>query len=210
MTRDDYRRIAPWYDFLIDPFNKALRPIGYRLFRVRAGMRVLEVGCGTGAQLAYYRERGCRAMGVDLSAAMLVVARSRLGAEAAVCRADGDRLPFPDGVFDRVLATLVLHEMAPAARPRVLEEMARVLHPAGYIGIIDYHPESEPSLKGFLAKGFIGLIERAAGRNHFRHYRHFIADGGILALAQHKGLRKAGVKRVSGGNIGLYRLGRQE
>lgn len=208
MKQDDYRRIAPWYDGLIEPFNRALRPIGYRVFGMRSGMRVLEVGCGTGMQLNFYRERGCRALGIDLSAAMLQVARNRLGPRAAICRADGGRLPFPDGVFDRVLAMLVFHEMAPAARPRVLDEMMRVLHPEGSLGIIDYHPEPWRSLKGRLVKGLINVIERAAGRTHCRHYRHFVNDGGIAVLAQRRGLAMEGMKRVSGGNIGIYRLSR--
>jgi ubiquinone/menaquinone biosynthesis C-methylase UbiE len=206
MNHDAYRRIAPWYDLLLDPFIKALPPAGYAVFRVQAGMRVLEVGCGTGSQLAFYRGRGCRAEGVDLSNAMLQVARSRLDAATLVCRADALRLPYPQGVFDRVLIALVFHEMAPILRPQVLDEMVRVVRPDGYIGITDYHPEPGPSFKGFLAKLVIRGIERAAGRRHYRHYRHFVQYGGIPRLARQKGLRLERVKRVSGGNIGLYRV----
>ena len=203
--RDDYRRIAPCYDLLLDPFIRALRPRGYAHFLTGEGMRVLEVGCGTGTQLAYYRKRGCRVAGIDLSDAMLRVAHARLGQPALVCQADAVRLPFPDGIFHRVVASLVFHEMAPEMRPAVLDEMTRVLHPAGRLGIIDYHPEAERSFKGFWARQFIRGIERAAGRLHYRNYRRFIDAGGIPALARRKGLHLERVKRVSGGNIGLYR-----
>ena len=205
MKRDDYRRIASWYDLLLDPFIRSLRPRGFNIFLTAEGMRVLEVGCGTGTQLAYYRQRGCRVAGIDLSDAMLRVAHARFGQPAFVCQADAVRLPFPDGVFHRVLASLVLHEMAPEVRPAVLDEMTRVLQPAGRLGIIDYHPEPERSFKGFWARQFIRGIERAAGRRHYRHYRRFIDDGGIPALVRGKGLHIEQVKRVSGGNIGLYR-----
>ena len=111
---DDYRRIAPWYDVLIDPFNRALRPIGFALFKPDRNAQVLEVGCGTGTQLAFYRDRGCRITGIDLSAAMLRAASGRLAGGTLVCQGDAARLPFPDRTFGLVLANLVLHEMDPA------------------------------------------------------------------------------------------------
>lgn len=209
MKRDDYGRIAPWYDLLPGAFIRTLPPRGFQHFRAAAGMRVLEVGCGTGLQLGFYRAQGCRATGVDLSAGMLRVARARLDPATLVCRADAARLPYPNGVFHRVLATLVLHEMAPALRPTVLAEMIRVLHPVGRLGIIDYHPSAAPSLKGVLARALIRGIERAAGGGHYRHYRHFVASAGVPGLARRQGLHLEHCQRVSGGNIGIYRLRRQ-
>jgi ubiquinone/menaquinone biosynthesis C-methylase UbiE len=206
--QDDYRRIAPWYDRLIDPINRALRPIGDKLFQPGPEERILEVGCGTGAQLAFYRARGCRVTGIDLSAAMLRIARARLDASTLVCRGDAARLPYPDGVYDVVLATLVLHEMDPGVRHSVMGEILRVLGPHGRLGIIDYHPRSRRSLKGFVAKGVIGGIERAAGRRHYANYRHFLHAGGVPEMAGRYGLQIMRHKRVSGGNIGIYGLRR--
>ena len=206
--RDDYGRIAPWYDLLLDRFNRDLRGIGFNLFHPAERTAVLEVGCGTGKQLAFYRAHGCRVTGIDLSPGMLQVARPRLDGRGLVCRGDAARMPFPDGAFDLVLATLVLHEMDPADRLAVMEDMTRVLNPEGRIGIIDYHPAASRTIKGFWASTFIRGIERAAGRRHYTNYRYFITDGGIPTLAGRHGLVVERQKRVSGGNIGIYQLRR--
>jgi ubiquinone/menaquinone biosynthesis C-methylase UbiE len=206
---DEYGRIAAWYDRVIDPFNRALRPIGCKLFQPEPEAKILEVGCGTGTQMAFYRSRGCLITGIDLSPAMLGVARVRLDDGTLVCRGDGSRLPYRQGAFDMVLAALVLHEMDPAIRAAVLKEMVRVLRLRGTIGIIDYHPQPRRSLKGLLARGLIRAIERAAGRRHYANFRNFIGTGGIPALADRYGLQIQRSKRVSGGTIGVYRLHRK-
>lgn len=205
---DEYGRIAPWYDLLLDRFNRDLRSIGFNLFHPAEGRAVLEVGCGTGTQVAFYRDRGCRVTGIDLSPAMLQVARARLGDRTLVCRGDATIMPYPERSFDLVLATLVLHEMDPADRLAVMQGMTRVLSPEGRIGIIDYHPAAWRTVKGFWAGLLIRSIERAAGRRHYRNYRHFIANGGIPTLAGRLGLVVERQKRVSAGHIGIYRLRR--
>lgn len=203
---DEYQWIAPRYDLLIDPFNRALRSIGLSLFQPAQGARVLEVGCGTGAQLAFYQTRGYRVAGIDLSAAMLRVAHGRLDGRTRICRGDAVRLPYPEDSFDLVLATLVLHEMEPVARLAALADMARVLTRKGHIGLIDYHPRPKQSMKGFLAAAFVRGIERVAGRRHYANYRHFLRDGGVPSLAVRQGLSIRRQKCVSGGNIGIYQL----
>ena len=123
-------------------------------------------------------------------------------------RGDGARLPYPDGAFDLVLATLVLHEIDPAARLAVLEDMVRVLHREGRIGIIDYHPLPRPTVKGWGTRVLMRGIERSAGRRHYANYHKFLTTGGVFPPARQLGLIVEDLKRVSGGNIGIYRLRR--
>jgi ubiquinone/menaquinone biosynthesis C-methylase UbiE len=71
-----------------------------------AGRRIL----GAGPLLAALRDRGAIVTGFDKSAAMLQLARRRLGDDADVLVADlGSPLPFQDRTFDDVTASLVLH-----------------------------------------------------------------------------------------------------
>ncbi|WP_429727731.1 class I SAM-dependent methyltransferase [Amycolatopsis thermalba] len=75
-----------------------------------AGRRILDAGCGAGPLTAELRDRGAVVTGVDASAAMLALARRRLGDEVPLHEADlRDPLPFADEAFDDVVASLVLH-----------------------------------------------------------------------------------------------------
>ncbi|GII84059.1 methyltransferase [Sphaerisporangium siamense] len=104
-----------------------------------AGRRVLDAGCGSGALSAALRDRGAVVTGIDASATMLALARRRLGDDAALRVADlRDRLPFADGAFDDVVASLVLHyleDWGPA-----LAELRRVLRPGGRLIASVDHP----------------------------------------------------------------------
>src|SRR5258708_11006939 len=104
-----------------------------------AGRRILDAGCGSGPLFAALRDRGAIVTGFDKSAGMVELARRRLGDDADLQVADlGSPLPFPDGEFDDVIASLVLHyleDWAPA-----LAELRRVLKPSGRLLVSVEHP----------------------------------------------------------------------
>lgn len=206
MPHDPYRRLSKAYDTFTEPFNAGLRHMGLKMVPPKPGMCVLEVGCGTGTNIHKYHQAGCEVFGVDLSPAMLAVARRKLGAEAHLHRGDATRLPYRDGVFDLAIAMLTLHEMPGSIRPRVVGEMRRVLKREGRLLLVDFHPGPLRFPRGYGVKPFILMIERIAGRAHFKHYRHFIAHGGLPALIETGRLRVAQQKIVSGGNLVLMVL----
>jgi ubiquinone/menaquinone biosynthesis C-methylase UbiE len=135
---DAYRRAARWYDRVFGGLNAGLRGLDLTMFPPRDGMEVLDVGCGTGLQLASYQHAGCRVSGIDASPAMLAAARRRLGDTAALRLGDAARLPWPDRAFDLVLASTVLHEMPSGVRVATLGEMRRVLRPGGRVLLTDF------------------------------------------------------------------------
>jgi ubiquinone/menaquinone biosynthesis C-methylase UbiE len=104
-----------------------------------AGRRILDAGCGAGPLAEALRDRGALMTGIDSSAGMLALARRRLGDDADLQVAElGRPLPFPDGVFDDVTASLVLHylqDWGPA-----LAELRRVLKPGGRLIVAVDHP----------------------------------------------------------------------
>lgn len=104
------------------------------------GRRILDVGCGAGPMLEALRDRGAIVTGVDPSIKMLELARQRLGEGSALHQAGlgGDPLPFPDGVFDDVIACLVLHYLEDWKAP--LAELRRVLTPGGRLIVVVDHP----------------------------------------------------------------------
>jgi SAM-dependent methyltransferase len=92
------------------------------------GLRLLDVGCGTGHQLARWSADGYEVAGVDGSAEMLAHARdNNPGAELR--EADARRLPFDDASFDRVTSIEVLRYLPDPSLS--IREMARVLRPGG-------------------------------------------------------------------------------
>ncbi|MEJ1199300.1 MULTISPECIES: class I SAM-dependent methyltransferase [unclassified Streptomyces] len=104
-----------------------------------AGHRVLDAGCGSGPLTAALRDRGAVVTGIDASAGMLALARRRLGDDVALHLADlSDRLPFDDGAFDDVVASLVLHYLEDWEP--TLAELRRVLRPGGRLIVSVDHP----------------------------------------------------------------------
>jgi len=103
------------------------------------GRRILDAGCGSGPLTAALHDRGAVVAGVDASAAMVALARRRLGDVADLHVADlRDRLPFADGEFDDVVASLVLHYLEDWGP--TLAELRRVLRPGGRLIASVDHP----------------------------------------------------------------------
>jgi ubiquinone/menaquinone biosynthesis C-methylase UbiE len=125
------------------PHQARLRRGFLSLAGVGAGMRVLDVGCGTGVVTRDVAARvGSRgsAVGVDPSRALLAVARRRARAGESAARptfrlGDGLALPFAPASFDVTLAVTVLLHVP--ASDGVLGEMARVTRPGGRVAVLD-------------------------------------------------------------------------
>jgi SAM-dependent methyltransferase len=116
----------------------------------RDGSRVLEAGCGVGAQTSHLASRspGARIVSVDHSEESLALARARVHAPGVEWRqADLYELPFAEASFDHVFVCFVLEHLKDPAR--VLAELRRVLRPGGSITVIEgdhgsafFHPDS--------------------------------------------------------------------
>jgi SAM-dependent methyltransferase len=137
-----FQASADIYDRFIGRYGAALGDAVLETASVGPGMRVLDVGCGSGALTA----RAASAVGaanvaaVDPSEPFVEGCRARVpGADVRVAPAES--LPFRDGTFDAVLAQLVINFMSDA--PRGLAEMVRVAKPGGVVGaaVWDYAGE---------------------------------------------------------------------
>lgn len=115
------------------------RPEVLRLAGDLVGRRVLDVGCGSGPLTEALRDRGAVVTGFDLSAEMVRLARKRLGPDADLRVLDlAEPLPFDDGEFDDVFASLVLHYLKDWSGP--VAELRRVLRPGGRLLVSVNHP----------------------------------------------------------------------
>lgn len=122
-------RYDGWYETptgrLWDKLEK--RATAKVLPRAQRGARLLDVGCGTGHWSAFFSGRGFDVTGVDISEAMIAVARSKSIANASFQVADAHALPFGDDAFQATAAITTLEFVADAGT--VLREMARCTTP---------------------------------------------------------------------------------
>ena len=106
----------------------------------RAVGETLELGVGTGANLAHYLE-GLRLTAIDASGAMIEQARAkaaRLGRPVTVSLGDVEDLPFEDGTFNTVVATFTL--CCVPDEKVALAEAVRVLRRGGRLLLADHVP----------------------------------------------------------------------
>ena len=206
MDLDPYRNSAKLYDFVIGPLNISLKRVRMKLAPPIQGMNVLDVGCGTGSDLKLYHQAGCNVSGVDLSPAMLKVARRKFGGSANFKLCDAAVMPFQNESFDLVLSTYTLHEMPHEHRPAIIQEMIRVVKKDGRILLTDFSPSPYSFPIGWIHRTSILIFEIIAGREHFNNGLDFIARGGLLELIQPYQLDIESATMVGGGTTAFFLL----
>jgi ubiquinone/menaquinone biosynthesis C-methylase UbiE len=150
--RSIYAREAPTYDRGQWVLERLLLGRLRRRLLSRASGRVLEVGIGTGVNLAFYPPR-CPIVGVDLSQPMLerALARAyRLGRQLVVEAMDAEALTFPDRSFDTVVSTLTLCTTPDPVR--LLREMGRVCRPGGRVLLMEHGLGTVPVVNWLLRR----------------------------------------------------------
>lgn len=161
-----YARFAPFYDVVAMPLKPYRREV-VRLSGTGAGARVIDVATGTGAQAQAFTAVCGEVVGVDLSEAMLRVARRKnRSRNLRFVRCDAVELPFDDASFDIACVSFALHEMPRSVREAVVKEMTRVTEPNGTIVVVDYGLPRN-ALSRFLVFHVVHLFER-------EHYADFI------------------------------------
>ena len=160
-----YDRLAKVYDFFFGAILQPGRVRAVRSIHSRPGLRVLELGIGTGLTAPLYSPDWF-VVGADLSSAMLLQARKRvneLGLDRSVhlLQTDGARLPFDDESFDVVLVPYVMSVVPDPIS--VGRELKRVCRPSGQIILLN-HFLSQDSLGAKLERWVSPLTSRIGFR----------------------------------------------
>lgn len=138
---------------------------------------LVDLGTGTGRMLELFADRYTRALGFDLSHAMLAYARSKLDASgiahAQVRQGDIFDVPLADGVAGAVVLHQILHFLADP--PRAIEEAARILEPGGTLILVDFAPHELEFLREQHAHERLGFSDA--------QIRQWLEAAGLSAVA---------------------------
>ncbi|NOZ26422.1 MAG: methyltransferase domain-containing protein [Chloroflexi bacterium] len=176
---------------------------------VRAGARVLEIGCGTGVLAARMARQGAVVAGIDASPAMLAEARRRIAAEGlgdhvTLRHMDATRIEdeFPPASFDLIVSTLVFSELPPDEQRYVLDACAGLLAPGGRLLIADEVIPARwlPRLLFYLVRWPLAILTWLLTRTSTAALRDFDS------LLARSGFRARLVASYLGGSLVLYEI----
>jgi ubiquinone/menaquinone biosynthesis C-methylase UbiE len=164
ITRNRYQRLSPFYDLMEILPERSYISWREELWSLVKGPEILEVGIGTGKNIALYPE-GVRVTGIDLTPGMLARARNRaaiLNRDINLLLGDSQSLEFPDASFDTVVATFVFCSVADPVQG--LREVSRVVKPGGQVLLLEHVRSTKPVL-GEIMDILNPVLVRVTGAN---------------------------------------------
>jgi ubiquinone/menaquinone biosynthesis C-methylase UbiE len=178
------------YETLVDPLLRDLRKFTPEFSGMKAGDKVIDVCCGTGAQVLEYGRHGIIATGIDSSWDMLKIAtRNRMRQKAVNVSfqlADATNLPFPDGYFDYATVSFGLHDKEKPIRYQIIFEMKRVVKQNGALILVDFQVPLPRNAWAVFARA----IEFLAGGSHYQGFKDYLANGGLEDILKNHALRE--------------------
>ena len=152
-AKASYDRMSLFYDYFTGSSEQRYNKIALELLHIAQGEMVLEIGYGTGhglKQIAGAVGAAGRVYGIDISSGMRKVSQQRLAKAKLLDRVelicdDALKMPYRDCSFDAAFAGFVLELFDTPEIPIILTEIARVLRPAGRMGIVSLSKEASAS-----------------------------------------------------------------
>ena len=196
---------------LYDPLTRllgaqaALRELLSRT-ELRPGLRILDIGCGTGtlATMVKLQQPQVDVVGLDPDPKALQRAKRKAehtGAAVDFVLGFADAIPFPDASFDRVMSSFMLHHLTLDGKRAALADVARVLKPGGTLHVVDFVSAGDRP-RGVFAR--------------MLHADDHLTDSGggrtvaLLERAGFTGAAEVGARRTLFGPVSFYRATRAD
>ncbi len=221
LVRDVFESVATRYDLMNDLMSWGIHRLWKRLFidwlRPHAGMRLLDVGGGTGDIAFGFLQRGGGSVTVcDINSEMLAVGRRRaidrglLNGLVWTC-GNAERLPVPDAGFDAYTTAFCLRNVTDI--PAALREAHRAVKPGGRFMCLEFSEVVLPLLDriydtySFRVLPAIG--ERVAGNREAYQYlaesiRRFPSQDRFAAMIAEAGFSRVEYRNLSGGIAAMH------
>lgn len=209
-----FDEVAPRYDCTNDVLSmgqaRLWRRAVTRTIAPRPGMRILDLGAGTGTSSEPLADAGADVVPADFSEGMLAEGRRRRP-DMPFTHADATDLPFEDASFDVTTISFALRNVADPAL--ALREMARVTRPGGRLVLCEF---SSPTFAPFrtvydtyLMKALPAIASRVSSNPESYHYlAESIADwpdrDGVRRMVDAAGWTGVEVRNLSGGVVALH------
>lgn len=178
---DVYKRVQTAYDQIVSEFAKRnhfnmadnLVALAHELIQhVGQNGRLVDVGCGTGRDMAWFESKGITVTGIDLSMGMLEYARENVLGD--LVSMNMRNLGFCDAYFDGVWCCASLLHLPKTEAAYALQEMHRILKPGGMLILSIQEGNSEnweggfvPDVKRFFARYQADEMRNILSRKRF-------------------------------------------
>ncbi|WP_329518957.1 class I SAM-dependent methyltransferase [Spirillospora sp. NBC_01491] len=147
-TAEAYDAVAPLYAELVQgvlddqPLDRAALSVFAEVVRAAGGGRVAELGCGPGHMTAHLQGLGLDVFGLDLSPAMIDIAREAFP-DLRFEVGSMDALDLADETLDGVMSWYSVIHTPPQELPAYFKEFRRVLAPGGHLLLAFFESEGE-------------------------------------------------------------------
>ncbi len=181
---DEYKSTASFYDRCLTPLLRELRTDVRTYVHHRGYRRIIDICCGTGDQLKLLEDGAVELVGVDNSISMLARARRNCSDAVSLHLADAGQVEFPAHHFDCGIISFSLHEKHESSRDIIYTNSRRLIRQGGSLIVCDYSAAPSGAKGHLLANFLIPIIERCAGKAHYRNYLSWMRRGGLEKFLQ--------------------------
>jgi demethylmenaquinone methyltransferase/2-methoxy-6-polyprenyl-1,4-benzoquinol methylase len=204
--------IAPRYDamnrLMTFGMDRGWRRATLASLAIRPGHVIVDLGCGTGDLSDGARAAGARAVGVDLSAGMLVQAAKR-GSAGTLVRADAGKLPLADSSCDGAVSGFALRNFESVET--VIRECARVVRGGGRVSLLEIDKPKAGAFAALFTFYFQRVVPLLGGLISTGYAYRYLAGSTVylppwpelLTMLERAGFSSVRKRSMAGGSIQL-------
>jgi len=200
--KSNYNLIAKIYDPI---FYLAIKPIRIAVMNELLEYKekiILDLCCGTGNQIKLLSKHGFRNLYcLDISGSMLEIAK-RSDSSIKIYNEDATKTNFDNASFDVVIISFAIHEKDRNTQQALINEAYRIIKKDGFMLVVDYVFDNKTTKFGRI---LISIIEGIAGREHYRNFKNYIKNKGLLSLIKKDKFKLIKYNRMSSGAVTISR-----